>query len=56
MKVSSVVDKREVSHINDWDKWVAWIKERQEAIDKAKTPKEKAAVAALYKRSYKGRM
>jgi hypothetical protein len=56
MQEQNVVDKKECKSINDWDKWVAWLQERQEAIDNAKTPQQKAAVAAQYQRSYKGQM
>ncbi len=59
MQEQNVVDtdcKKEYKSISDWDTWTAWLKERQEAIDNAKTPAQKAAVAAQYQRSYKGRM
>lgn len=54
--VNEIDCKKECKSMTDWDKWTAWLRERQEAIDNAKTPQQKAAVAAKYQRSYKGQM
>jgi hypothetical protein len=47
---------KEYESMTDWDSWTKWLQERQEAIDNAKTPEQKAAVAAQYKRSYIGQI
>lgn len=54
--VNEVDSKKEYKSMTNWDEWTAWLRERQEAIDNAKTPAQKAAVAAKYQRSYRGQM
>jgi hypothetical protein len=48
--------KKDEGSVTSWEGWLAWLRERQEAIDNAKTPEEKAAVATKYKRSYIGQI
>ena len=51
---TSIRDNRREKENKKWEEWAKWLKERQDAIDNAKTTDQKRAVAARYQRSHIG--